>query len=82
MGEGVGVLVMKNLEHAMKRGAPAVVMYLGGAVDYDAHHMADLRFDELGVSSCIKSILEGADVTHPIPIEEEVLNVNSSSHGE
>lgn len=65
-----------------ERGAPAVVMYLGVAVDCDAHHMADPRFDELGVSSCIKSILEGADVTHPIPVEEEVLNVSSSSHGE
>ncbi|WKA00436.1 hypothetical protein VitviT2T_018790 [Vitis vinifera] len=51
-------------------------------VDCDIHHMADPRVDEPGVSSCIKSILEGADVTHPIPVEEEVLNVNSSSHGE
>ena len=40
--------------------------------------MADPRPDELGVSSCIKSILEGADVTHPIPVEDEVLKVNSS----
>ncbi|RVX02940.1 BTB/POZ domain-containing protein [Vitis vinifera] len=77
----VGVLVMKSLEHAMKRGAPIVVVYLGGAVDCNAHLMVDPRSDGLGVSLCIESILEGADVTHPIPTEEVVLNVNSSSHG-
>ena len=82
MGEGARVLVMKSLEHAMKRGAPVVVVYLGSAVDCDAHHRADPKSDELGVSSCIKSILEGADITNPNPVEEEALNVNSSSHGE
>ena len=66
----------------MKRGAPIVVVYLRGAVDWNAHLMVDPRSDGLGVSSCIESILEGADVTHPIPAEEVVLNVNSSSHGE
>lgn len=72
----------RALEPAMKWGAPIIVAYLRGAVDFDAHPMADPRPDEFGVSSCIKSILEDADVTHPIPIEEEMLKVNSSSHGE
>ncbi|XP_034706442.1 cyclin-B2-2-like [Vitis riparia] len=38
---GAGVLVMKSLERAMKRRAPVVVVYLGVAVDCDAHLMAD-----------------------------------------
>ena len=66
----------------MKRGAPIVVVYLRGAVDWNVHLMVDPRSDGLGVSSCIESILESADATHPIPAEEVVLNVNSSSHGE
>ncbi|KAL2930742.1 3-oxoacyl-[acyl-carrier-protein] synthase I chloroplastic [Bienertia sinuspersici] len=58
MGEGAGVLVMESLEHAMKRGAPIIAEYLGGAVNCDAYHMTDPRADGLGVSSCIERSLE------------------------
>lgn len=63
MGEGAGVLVMESLEHAMKRGAPIIAEYLGGAVNCDAYHMTDPRSDGLGVSSCIQSSLEDAGVS-------------------
>ncbi|PWA92141.1 plastid 3-keto-acyl-ACP synthase I [Artemisia annua] len=72
MGEGAGVLVMESLEHAMKRGAPIIAEYLGGAVNCDAHHMTDPRADGLGVSSCIKSGLEDAGVS-----AEEVNYINA-----
>lgn len=54
---------MESLEHAMKRGAPIVAEYLGGAVNCDAHHMTDPRADGLGVSSCIERCLEDAGVS-------------------
>lgn len=60
--------VMESLEHAMKRGAPIIAEYLGGAVNCDAYHMTDPRSDGLGVSSCIQSSLEDAGVS-----PEEVL---------
>ncbi|MBA0836595.1 hypothetical protein Goarm_008795 [Gossypium armourianum] len=63
MGEGAGVLVMESLEHAMKRGAPIIAEYLGGAVNCDAYHMTDPRSDGLGVSSCIERSLEDAGVS-------------------
>ncbi|KAL2321284.1 hypothetical protein Fmac_030253 [Flemingia macrophylla] len=63
MGEGAGVLVMESLEHAMKRGAPIIAEYLGGAVNCDAYHMTDPRSDGFGVSSCIQSSLEDAGVS-------------------
>ncbi|RZB95887.1 3-oxoacyl-[acyl-carrier-protein] synthase I, chloroplastic isoform B [Glycine soja] len=63
MGEGAGVLVMESLEHAMKRGAPIIAEYLGGAVNCDAYHMTDPRSDGLGVSTCIQSSLEDAGVS-------------------
>lgn len=54
---------MESLEHAMKRGAPIIAEYLGGAVNCDAYHMTDPRADGLGVSSCIESSLEDAGVS-------------------
>ncbi|KAM0056327.1 putative beta-ketoacyl-[acyl-carrier-protein] synthase I [Helianthus debilis subsp. tardiflorus] len=64
MGEGAGVLVMESLEHA-------IAEYLGGAVNCDAYHMTDPRSDGLGVSSCIQSSLEDADVS---PEEANCIN--------
>ena len=55
--------VMESLEHAMKRGAPIIAEYLGGAVNCDAYHMTDPRADGLGVSSCIERSLEDAGVS-------------------
>ncbi|KAG6407217.1 hypothetical protein SASPL_130202 [Salvia splendens] len=76
MGEGAGVLVMESLEHAMKRGAPIIAEYLGGAVTCDAYHMTDPRADGLGVSSCILSALEDAGVS---PEEVNYINAHATS---
>jgi Beta-ketoacyl synthase, C-terminal domain len=54
--------VMESLEHAMKRDAPIIAEYLGGAVNCDAYHMTDPRADGFGVSSCIKQSLQDAGV--------------------
>ncbi|KAJ7529080.1 hypothetical protein O6H91_15G033500 [Diphasiastrum complanatum] len=72
MGEGAGVLVMESLEHAMKRGAPIIAEYLGGAVTCDAYHMTDPRSDGLGVSTCIEKSLQDAGVS-----KEEVNYINA-----
>ncbi|CAA3014511.1 3-oxoacyl-[acyl-carrier- ] synthase I, chloroplastic [Olea europaea subsp. europaea] len=76
MGEGAGVLVMESLEHAMKRDAPIIAEYLGGAVNCDAYHMTDPRSDGLGVSSCIQSALEDAGVS---PEEVNYINAHATS---
>ncbi|KAG6553804.1 hypothetical protein Mapa_004721 [Marchantia paleacea] len=76
MGEGAGVLVMESLEHALKRGAPILAEYLGGAVNCDAYHMTDPRADGLGVSSCIERSLEDAGVS---PEEVNYINAHATS---
>ncbi|KAF3449910.1 hypothetical protein FNV43_RR05989 [Rhamnella rubrinervis] len=76
MGEGAGVLVLESLEHAMKRGAPIIAEYLGGAVNCDAYHMTDPRADGLGVSTCIESSLEDAGVS---PEEVNYINAHATS---
>ncbi|GKG23483.1 3-oxoacyl-[acyl-carrier-protein] synthase 2, partial [Tanacetum coccineum] len=55
MGEGSGVLVMESLEHAMKRDAPILAEYLGGAISCDAYHITTPRSDGLSVTSCIRN---------------------------
>ncbi|KAK1412166.1 hypothetical protein QVD17_33184 [Tagetes erecta] len=72
MGEGAGVLVMESLEHAMKRGAPIIAEYLGGAVNCDAYHTTNPRSDGLVNSYCIQSSLEDAGVS-----SEEVNYINA-----
>ncbi|KAK4421090.1 3-oxoacyl-[acyl-carrier-protein] synthase I, chloroplastic [Sesamum alatum] len=68
--------VLESLEHAMKRGAPIIAEYLGGAVNCDAYHMTDPRADGLGVSSCIQSALEDAGVS---PEEVNYINAHATS---
>ncbi|KAJ8555892.1 hypothetical protein K7X08_013388 [Anisodus acutangulus] len=68
--------VMESLEHALKRGAPIIAEYLGGAVTCDAHHMTDPRADGLGVSSCIAKSLVDAGVS---PEEVNYINAHATT---
>ncbi|GKF10313.1 3-oxoacyl-[acyl-carrier-protein] synthase I, chloroplastic-like protein, partial [Tanacetum coccineum] len=63
MGEDSGVLVMKSLEHAMKRDAPILAEYLGGAISCDACHITTPCSDGLSVTSCIQNGLKDARVS-------------------
>lgn len=62
MGEGAGVLVLEELEHALKRGAPIFAEYLGGAANCDGYHMTDPRPDGLGVALCIEKALASGNI--------------------
>jgi 3-oxoacyl-[acyl-carrier-protein] synthase II len=62
MGEGAGILVLEDLEHALKRGAPIYAELLGSAVNCDAYHMTDPRSDGLGVAECIEEALKTAGI--------------------
>jgi 3-oxoacyl-[acyl-carrier-protein] synthase II len=63
MGEGCGVLVLESLEHALKRGAPIIAEYLGGAVNTDAYHMTDPRPDGSGVRDCVEIALKDSGIS-------------------
>lgn len=60
MGEGAGVLVLEELEHAKQRGAPIYAEFIGGAFTCDAHHMTEPNPEGKGVISCIEKSLEHA----------------------
>ncbi|KAF7007140.1 hypothetical protein CFC21_022100, partial [Triticum aestivum] len=68
--------VMESLEHAMRRDAPILAEYLGGAVNSNAYHMTNPRPDGCGVSVCIRQGLENAGVT---PEEVNYINAHATS---
>ncbi|GBG68636.1 hypothetical protein CBR_g3177 [Chara braunii] len=72
MGEGAGVLVLEELEHAKARGAAIYAEFLGGSFTCDAHHMTEPHPDGAGVSLCIDRALETSGVR-----KEDVNYVNA-----
>lgn len=64
MAEGAGILILESLESALRRGAPILAEYLGGAVSSDAYHMTEPRPDGLGVALCIDRALNNAQVAY------------------
>ncbi len=76
LGEGSGVLILEELEHAKKRGAKILAEYLGGGISCDAHHMTEPRQDGGGVALCVKRALENARIA---PEDVNYINAHATS---
>ncbi|KAJ1439960.1 Thiolase-like [Sesbania bispinosa] len=63
MGEGAGVLLLEELEHAKKRGANIYAEFLGGSFTCDAYHVTEPRPDGAGVTLCIEKALANSGVS-------------------
>ncbi|XP_041008099.1 3-oxoacyl-[acyl-carrier-protein] synthase II, chloroplastic-like [Juglans microcarpa x Juglans regia] len=63
MGEGSGVLLLEELEHAKGRGANIYAEFLGGSFTCDAYHMTEPRPDGVGVILCIERALAQSGVS-------------------
>lgn len=63
MGEGAGVLLLEELEHAKRRGATIYAEFLGGSSTSDAHHMTEPRPDGVGVILCIEKALARSGIS-------------------
>ncbi|CAL0304822.1 unnamed protein product [Lupinus luteus] len=63
MGEGAGVLVLEELEHAKKRGATIYAEFLGGSFTSDAYHVTEPHPDGAGVILCIEKALAQSGVS-------------------
>jgi 3-oxoacyl-[acyl-carrier-protein] synthase II len=76
MGEGAGVLVLEDAEHARKRGATVLARLRGVGASSDAHHLTAPRADGAGAAAAIQVALADAGIT---AAEVDYVNAHGTS---
>ncbi len=76
MGEGAGVLIFEEMEHARARGATILAEVIGAASTADAHHITAPDPMGRGAIRCMQLALEDADLA---PHEVSHINAHGTS---
>lgn len=76
LGEGAGALVLEELEHAIKRGAPIFGEVVGAGATADAYHITAPHPEGLGAANVMKTALADAGMT---PDDIDYINVHGTS---
>jgi 3-oxoacyl-[acyl-carrier-protein] synthase II len=76
MGEGAGVLILEELEHAKARGAHIYCELAGVGMSADAHHITASHPEGLGAHLVMSNALEDADMK---PEDIDYINVHGTS---
>jgi 3-oxoacyl-[acyl-carrier-protein] synthase II len=76
MGEGAGILVIEELQHALNRGARPIAELIGYGTTADAYHMTSGPEDGEGAARAMQLALRQAGLT---PGDVQHLNAHSTS---
>ena len=74
LGDGAGIMVLEDYEHAKKRGAKIYCEIVGFGMNSDAHHMTQPAAGGSGAAKCMKQALKEASLN-----DDEVNYINA--HG-
>ena len=76
VGEGAGILILEELEHAEARGAKILAEIIGYGMSADAHHITGMPDDGDGCFRAIRNALRSAKVE---PTQVDYVNAHATS---
>ena len=76
LGEGAGILILEELEHAKARGAKIYAEIVGAGATADAYHITAPHPEGLGAMNVMKMALDDAGLT---PADVDYVNVHGTS---
>jgi 3-oxoacyl-[acyl-carrier-protein] synthase II len=78
MGEGAGIVLLEELEHARRRNAPIYCEVAGYGLSADAYHMTSPLPDGEGAVRCMRMALDKAGINHD---DVDYVNAHGTSTG-
>jgi 3-oxoacyl-[acyl-carrier-protein] synthase II len=76
LGDGAGIVVLEEYEHAIKRGATIYAELAGSGMSSDAYHMTSPSPGGNGAARCMKSAMADAGLT---PDQVDYINAHGTS---